>query len=607
MLDSLRFEPRIETYPMNDRRVNEFSLRVATVNGTGSQSANNILFKSLFRMGIGVCAKNLFPSNIQGLPTWFQIRVSPQGYQNLRAFDDVAVLMNPETCHEDLAAMRPHTTIFYNSGTMELKKEEIKEGMILYPIPVEELAKQIAEPKLRPLLKNLFYVGALSVLYGIERDILTKVIQDTFASKQSAIDANLHALSVGMQYASEHFKKEDAYEFCRDEKNTGKILIDGNTAAALGSIYAGCSVVAWYPITPSSSLAESAELYLKKLRTTSDGKANYVVIQAEDELSSIGMVIGASWAGARAMTATAGPGISLMSEFIGLGYYAEIPAVIFDVQRVGPSTGLPTRTQQCDVQLCATASHGDTKHILLLPATPGDCFELAQAAFDLAEKFQTPVFVLSDLDLGMNVWVENEIEYQPKALNRGKVLSAEQLESSTFGRYLDVDGDGIPFRTLPGTQHPKAAYFTRGSGHDEFARYTESPEVYSRNMERLLKKWNTAKKHVPKPVIQGDLSSKTGIIAYGTSHFAVVETLDRMKEVPIKYLRLKSYPFSPEVEEFLQSCDKVFVIEQNRDGQMLQLLTVDIPGHQQKFISIKYYGGFPLSADHIETQLRGKV
>jgi 2-oxoglutarate ferredoxin oxidoreductase subunit alpha len=363
-------------------------------------------------------------------------------------------------------------------------------------------------------------------------------------------------------------------------------------------------VLAWYPITPSSSLAESMEQYFKKYRSDENGNAKYAVVQAEDELASIGMVIGASWAGARACTATSGPGISLMSEFIGFAYYTEIPAVIFDVQRVGPSTGLPTRTQQCDVQICATASHGDTKHILLFPATPTECFELSRDAFDLAEEFQTPVFVMSDLDLGMNQWVDNEIVFKPRPLKRGKVMTAKMLsEHASFGRYLDVDGDGVPYRTLPGTDHPKAAFFTRGSGHDEFARYTESPKVYARNMDRLLKKWHTAKRFVPKPVITGDVNSRVGILAYGTSHHAISEALDRIKNDRFKYLRLKSYPFSPEVEEFLQSCDLVYVVEQNRDGQMLQLLTVDLPGYQHKFKSIRYYGGFPLSADHIQESL----
>lgn len=591
-----------------DKRINDFTLRVATVNGTGSQSANNILFKSLFRMGVGVCAKNLFPSNIQGLPTWFQIRVSPKGYQCLREFDDIAVLMNAETGDDDLNAMGPDTTIFYNSNIIKLKEDLKKPGQTFYAIPVEELAKTITDAKLRPLLKNLFYVGALTELYKIDTEVLKKVISDQFRDKQSAIDANVKALETGMAYARENFKKTDQFEFKAGDLNKGKIFVEGNTATALGAVYGGCTVLAWYPITPSSSMAESAEAYFKKFRVNKDGKNNFAVIQAEDELASIGMVLGASWAGARAMTSTAGPGISLMSEFLGLAYYAEVPAVIVNVQRVGPSTGLPTRTQQCDMQMCAIASHGDTKHIMVIPSTAKECMELTQESFDLAEHFQTPVFVMTDLDLGMNYWVIDEFEYKQPKFNRGKVLDKTALDKlEKWGRYLDVDGDGVCYRTLPGTNHHKAAFFTRGSGHDEYARYTESPVAYVRNVDRLLKKWHTAKKHVPKPVITGSPSAKIGIIAYGTSDHAVVETLDRMKNPNIKYLRLRAYPFSPEVEDFIKSCDQVYVVEQNRDAQMKQLLEVDLPGYQSKLKSVRYYGGFPLSADVVERDLKQQM
>lgn len=587
-----------------EKRINDCSIRVATVNGTGSQSSNNLLFKSLFRMGIGVCAKNLFPSNIQGLPTWFQIRVSPKGYQNLREHDDIAVLMNAETAHEDIASMRPGTTVFYNSSTIKIAPEEIKPGMVVYALPVEELSKKITNAKLRHLLKNLFYVGALSHLYGIEEDVMKSVIKDTFKDKQSAIDANIDALQVGIDYAKENYKKEDPHFFERSNCNQGKIVTEGNTASGLGAIYAGCTVVAWYPITPSSSLTESMESYLKKLRVDKSGKAKYAVVQAEDELGAMGMVLGASWAGARAMTATAGPGISLMQELLGLAYYAEIPAVLYNVQRVGPSTGLPTRTQQCDIQSCAYASHGDKRHILIFPHSPKECFEMGIDAFNLADRFQTPVFVMSDLDLGMNQWVDDELVYTKPQYDRGKVLSAEDLEKAKdFGRYLDVDGDGVCYRTLPGTNHRKAAYFTRGSGHDEYARYTESPVVYARNMDRLAKKFETAKKYVPKPVITGKDSAKIGIIAYGTTHHALTETLERLNNDQIKYLRMRAYPFTSEVEDFIKSCDRVYVVEQNRDAQLRQLLEVDIRGYQNKLHSILYYGGFPISADFIEREL----
>ena len=587
-----------------EKRINDFSIRVATVNGTGSQSANSILFKSIFRMGIGACAKNLFPSNIQGLPTWFQIRVSEKGYQNLREHDDIAVMMNAETADEDLAWMRENTTIFYNSNIIKLKEDLQKKGQNIYALPIEDLAKTITDTKLRPLLKNLFYVGAISHLYGLDKEVVKKVISDQFKDKQSAIDANVAAFNTGIEYATQNFKKNDPYELRAGETNKGKIFTEGNTAAGLGAVYAGCTVIAWYPITPSSSLAESAEGYLKKLRTGSDGKAKYAVVQAEDELASIGMVVGAGWAGARAMTSTAGPGISLMQEFIGLAYYAEVPAVIVDVQRVGPSTGLPTRTQQCDIQACAIASHGDTKHVMVIPATTKECFDMMSDAFDLADQLQTPIFVMTDLDLGMNIWVDEEFTYKTPKFNRGKVLTKEQLDKAEkFGRYLDSDGDGIPYRVLPGTNHMKSGYFTRGSGHDEMARYTESPVAYVRNMERLLKKWHTAKTLVPKPIVTGDSKAKIGLIAYGTTHHAVVEVLDRMKDKNIKYMRLRGYPFSTEIEDFIKNCDTVYVIEQNRDGQMKQLLEVDIPGYQSKLRSVKYYGGFPISSDIIEREL----
>ncbi len=591
-----------------EKRINDFSIRVATVNGTGSQSANTILFKSLFRMGIGVCAKNLFPSNIQGLPTWFQIRVSPKGYQCLREFDDIAVMMNAETGEDDQKAMGPNTTLFYNSNLVKIREDLKKPGQIYYAIPVEELSKSITDPKLRPLLKNLFYVGVLAELYNMDKEVIKQVIGSQFKDKQSAIDANVNALNVGIEFAKTNFKKQDHFEFKKDNVNQGKIIIEGNTASALGAVYGGCTVLAWYPITPSSSMAESAEAYMKKFRIGSDGKAKYAVIQAEDELASIGMVLGASWAGARSMTSTSGPGISLMNEFLGLAYYAEIPAVLVNVMRVGPSTGLPTRTQQCDIQACALASHGDTKHIMLIPATAKECFELTQISFDLADRFQTPVFVMTDLDLGMNNWVGDEFEYKAPKFDRGKVLDKEGLEKAKdFGRYLDVDGDGVCYRTLPGTNHPKAAFFTRGSGHDEYARYTEKPDAYVRNVDRLLKKWHTAKKHVPKPIVTGDAKAKVGVIAYGTSDHAVTETLDRMNNSNIKYMRLLAYPFGEEVEKFIQSCERVFVIEQNRDGQMKQLIEVDLPGYQNKLRSVRYYGGFPLSADIVERELKRQL
>ncbi len=590
-----------------EKLTNNFSFRVATVNGTGSQSSNNILYKALFRMGVGVCGKNMFPSNIQGLPTWFQIRVSPKGYQNLREHDDIAVLMNKDTAAQDISEMRPGSTIIYNSDTIKFTPEQIKPDMTLHALPVEELAKKITNAKLRTLLKNLFYVGVMQHLYDIDEEILKGVIRDMFKSKQSAIDANMEALQIGIDYAKANFKKTDPFGFAKSEINKNKIFIEGNAAGALGSVYAGCTVVAWYPITPSSSLAESMEGYLKKTRMRKDGKQNYAIVQAEDELASIGMVIGAGWAGARAMTSTSGPGISLMQEFLSLAYYAEVPAVIWNIARVGPSTGLPTRTQQCDVRQCATSGHGDTKHIVVIPSTPKECFEMANDAFNLSEQFQTPVFVLSDLDLGMNNWIDDDFEYKSPKYIRGKILHEKDEKLNGWGRYKDVDGDGIPWRTLPGNPDIRAGYFTRGSGHDEYARYTERPEAYIRNVDRLLRKWHTAKKHVPKPVTSGNPAAKTGIIAYGTSDSAVIEAMDRLQNKNLKYMRLRAYPFSSEVEEFIKSCDKVIVVEQNRDKQMRMLLEWDLPGYNPKFRSINYYGGFPLSSDLVERELKKEL
>jgi 2-oxoglutarate ferredoxin oxidoreductase subunit alpha len=590
-------------------RTNDFSLRVGTVNGTGSQSANNILFKALFRMGIGVCAKNLFPSNIQGLPTWFQIRASHRGWQNLREKDDILVCLNPDTALADIKEMGPNTAILYNADLIQVPDSLKQPGQVYYPIPIEKLAAKVEDPKLRPLLKNLFYVGTLAVLYGIDVEVLESVIRDTFRDKSSAIAANLKALHVGIEWAKANVTKQDAFRFeAVSGGNAGKIHLDGNEACAWGALYGGCTFLAWYPITPSSSLAENLETYFSKHRRDANGRKRYAVLQAEDELAAMGMVVGAAWAGARAMTTTSGPGISLMQEFLGLGYYAEIPSVVVDVQRVGPSTGLPTRTQQSDVLAAAQASHGDTRHPVLFPATPSEAFELTRQAFDLADRFQTPVFVLSDLDLGMNTWVDEPLRYTKRPLDRGKVLDADGLDRlKDWGRYLDIDGDGVPYRTLPGTPHPRAAYFTRGTGRDEHARYTERPEAYVRNVDRLLRKWDTVKSHVPTPVEYGNRSAKLGILAYGTSHHAVLEAMDRLGAENFRYLRVRAYPFSPEVKAFLEDCERIVVVEQNRDGQLQQLLETEHRGYQSKIRSVRYYGGFPLSADVVERELRSAV
>src|SRR3990170_3249235 len=458
--------------------INDFSIQVATVNGSGSQSSNSVLMRSIFQMGVPVGGKNLFPSNIQGLPTWFTIRANKKGYIARRKEIDLLVAMNPATAREDVASLEAGAAVVYEE-TLGLGK--LRTDLVTYPVPFAELAKEVVEDtRLRKLLTNMIYVGVVGYLLSIDRKEIRTAIEKQFAGKAKAVGLNVKAVDVGFEYAAKHFQVSDTLRVERMNKSAGKILIDGNAAAAIGAMFAGVTVVTWYPITPSSSLVEQLIEYLKDYRIDeATGKATFAVVQAEDELAAIGMVLGASWAGARALTSTSGPGISLMAEFIGLGYYAEIPAVVWNIQRVGPSTGLPTRTSQGDVLSSFLLSHGDTKHILLFPSSVSECFELASTAFDLAERFQTPVFVMSDLDLGMNVWMSDPFPYPEKPIDRGKVLSASDLEKvGSFGRYRDVDGDGIPYRTLPGTNHPLAAYFTRGSGHNEKARYSEKAEDY---------------------------------------------------------------------------------------------------------------------------------
>ncbi len=588
------------------RNVNDFSIQVATVNGSGSQSANSVLLRSIFQMGVPVSGKNLFPSNIAGLPTWYTIRASKQGYVARKKEIDFLVAMNAETAQEDAMSLASGAVCVYDEP---LNLSALRSDVTFYPVPFDKLVAQVCpEAKLRRLVKNMMYVGVVDFLLDIDLNESVKAVAKQFSTKKKAADLNTAAVRAGYDYAKATFTKQDPFFVEAMNETQGKIIIEGNAAAALGCMFAGVTVVTWYPITPSTSLIESLIDLLKAYRIGPDGKATFAVVQSEDELAAIGMVLGAGWAGARSMTSTSGPGISLMGEFVGLGYYAEIPGVIFDVQRVGPSTGLPTRTAQGDILTCAFLSHGDTKHMLLLPASVEECYTMAMDAFDLAEKFQTPVFVMMDLDLGMNSWMSKPFQYPEKPIDRGKVLDAADLERlGGFARYKDVDGDGIPYRTLPGTNHKAAAYFTRGSGHNEKAQYSERADDYTNNMDRLSRKFDTARQFVPAPAKEVSGTSKTGIIAYGTSHWAVTEALDQLaKEHGVKadYLRLRAFPFNQDVHDFIRNHDVVYVVEQNRDGQMHELLKLDAaPDQVTKLRRVLHYNGLPMDARSVSDEI----
>jgi len=588
------------------RIVNDMSIQVATVNGSGSQSSNTVLLRSIFQMGVPVSGKNLFPSNIAGLPTWYTIRANKDGYIARKKEIDFLVAMNAETAQEDVMSLAPGAAVLYDEP---LNLRTLRNDLVFYSVPYDKLVAPVCpEAKLRKLVKNMIYVGVVAKLLEIDMAELEKAIRKQFAKKVKAANLNLSAVQAGFDYAAASLPKRDPYYIQRMDKTTGKIIIDGNSAAALGCMFAGCTVVTWYPITPSSSLVETMIEYMKRFRIGPDGKATFAIVQAEDELAAIGMVVGAGWAGARAMTATAGPGISLMSEFTGLAYYTEVPAVIWDIQRVGPSTGLPTRTSQGDILSNAILSHGDTKHIMLIPCSVEECFSMAQDAFDLAEHFQTPVFVMSDLDLGMNNWMSDPFSYPKKPIKRGKVLSKEDLDRlGSFSRYKDVDGDGIGYRTLPGTNHPAAAYFARGSGHNESSQYSERPDDFEKNMERINRKFETARSFVPRPEITSNGKSNVGIIAYGTSHWAILESRDQLWQefkVNADYLRLRAYPFTREVHDFVEQHDRVYLVEQNRDAQMLSLLKLDVrPELVMHLRSIAHIHGLPLDARSVTDEI----
>lgn len=582
---------------------NDFVLEIATVNGSGSQSANNIILRSLFRMGIPVGGKNLFPSNIAGLPTWFTIRANQHGYTARREDVDIFIALNPQTLAEDIPKIRSQGWLFHPEDS-QLPPSANRDDIHKIAVPFKKLVDQASDSiKLKKLLVNMIYVGVLSELLEIPQTILEANISDQFNGKESAIQSNLKAMNVGRTFAKENLMNlKFPYRVQPLNKNAGKILIDGNTAAALGFLFGGCTFVSWYPITPSTSLVEAFSSYAEKYRKNADGTNNVAIVQAEDELAAISMVAGAGWAGARAMTATSGPGLSLMGEAAGLYYYGEIPGVLWDVQRVGPSTGMPTRTAQGDILSAYQLSHGDTKHVVLIPGSVEECFEFGQTSLDLAETLQTLVIVLSDLDLGMNFWMADELKYPTRPFQRGKVLSAEDLNKfQDYARYKDVDGDGIPYRTVPGTPHPKASYFLRGSGHNEKALYTESPQGYKTVVDRLNKKYETAKTLVPKPELVENSKACMGIIAFGSTALPMKEALQTMeaKGLPLNYLRLKALPFTKEVDEFIGGQSKIFVVEQNRDAQMAAILRNHYPEHAHKIRSVLHYDGLPMTAQQI--------
>ena len=586
-------------------RVNDFVVRFANVNGTGSASANYLFAKSIFRMGVPVSAKNIFPSNIQGLPTWYEVRVSEKGYLGRKAGIDIMVCVNPQSMKKDIASVRTGGYFLYDS-TKTLHDEFLRDDIQFIGVPIMDICnREFTDPRQKQLFKNIVYVGALSQLLNIEVNVIESLFGDQFKGKEKLIAPNMKAFQLGREFIKDNFKYPLEFYVERRDLVKDSIMIYGNAAAGLGAVYGGASVVAWYPITPSTSLVSSFEEYARKLRIDPvTGKNNFSIVQAEDELAAIGMAIGANWNGARSFTATSGPGISLMSEFLGLAYYSEIPVVLVDVQRSGPSTGMPTRTQQSDILSTAYASHGDTKHVLLIPSTPTECFSMMADAFDYAEELQTPVIMLTDLDLGMNEHMTEPFHWDDtRKYNRGKVLTAEQLDSlPEWGRYKDLDGDGIPYRTIPGTHPSKGSYFTRGSSHDENAAYSEDSATYVRIMDRLLRKLETAKKMIPGPQFyQTGKNSDTAILFYGTSMHAAVEAIDILKNegTSIDAMRLKSFPFCDEVAEFIDRYERVFIIEQNRDAQMRALLINELEIHPKKLIKVLNYDGTPITADFI--------
>lgn len=591
-------------------KVNDFVIKFANVNGTGSASANFLFAKAIFRMGVPATPKNIFPSNIQGLPTWYEVRVSEKAYLGRREGIDIMVCVNPQSMVEDVKSVSPGGYFLYDS-TKKLLPAFMRDDINYIGIPLMEMCNnEFTDPRQRQLFKNIIYVGALTSLLNIEFGVFQDLLADQFQGKEKLIAPNLKALKLGMDYVTSHFDCPLPFRVERRDLIGDKILIDGNSACGLGAVYGGATVSAWYPITPSTSVVEAFESYAKTFRIDPiTGKNLFAIVQAEDELAAMGMVIGASWNGARAFTATSGPGISLMNEFLGLAYFAEIPAVLIDVQRTGPSTGMPTRTQQSDVLLAAYASHGDTKHVLLFPSTPKECFDFSALSFDLSERLQTPIILLTDLDLGMNDHISEPFEWDDQRnYDRGKVYNAEDLDKiEKFGRYLDIDGDGITYRTYPGTHPTKGSFFTRGTSHTEYAGYTEDGNEYVKNVDRLLRKWETAKSIVPAPeIFKAEQATNIGLIYYGTSNHSAEEAIDQLKEkdIYIDTMRIKSLPFNHEVHDFIKSHDKVFVVDQNRDGQMRTLLVNELNINPAKLHAILNYDGMPITAHKISIEIK---
>ena len=593
-------------------KINNFVVKFANVNGSGSASANNMFAKSVFRMGIPMSPHNIFPSNIQGLPTWYEVRISEDGYLGRRDNVDLMIAMNEQTIEEDINTVVPGGYVLYDSSKA-LANRLIREDVNYLPIPLKDIClREFPNPTQRQLFKNIVYVGALAAFLNIDFKILTAMVSDQFRGKEKLILPNIHALELGHQYASDNFKCPLRLRLKRSNKNKGKILMDGNTAVGLGCVYGGATIASWYPITPSTSVVDSFGKYCKRLRIDpGTGKKKYSIIQAEDELAAIGIAIGAGWNGARAFTATSGPGVSLMQEFLGLAYFSEVPVVLFNIQRVGPSTGMPTRTQQGDLLSCAYASHGDTKHILLFPATPKECFEYAADSFDIADRLQTPVIVMSDLELGMNEQICDQLVWDDKrAYDRGKVLTSDQLEEiEDYGRYQDVDADGIPYRTYPGTNANKGSYFTRGSSHDANAAYTEDGNVYAEVMDRLARKFKTALTYLPEPEISDMKKEKLGIVFIGSTNIVIQEVLDDLgkKDLSLDTMCIKAFPFHKSVKTFIDNHDLVYVIDQNRDAQLKSLLKLESNISEEKMLSIKNYNGVLITAEIIKQAILGSI
>jgi 2-oxoglutarate ferredoxin oxidoreductase subunit alpha len=597
----------ISSVEQREAVINDFSITVGTANGSGSQTSNLTLLRALFKMGIPVSGKNLFPSNIQGLPTWYTIRLSKEGYLARRDVHDIVVAINPDSFVQDLASVTPGGVFFYAD---DIRLPINREDIISYPMPIKQLVKESDAPSnLKSYVANMVYVGILAQALGIELEKIYQALEFHFKGKQKPIDLNYGMVALASTWAAENLEKRDPYRVEPMDATANYIMADGNTAAAIGSIYGGVQFAAWYPITPATSLAESLSDYLPILRKDPEtGKNTFAVVQAEDELAAIGMAVGAGYAGLRSMTSTSGPGLSLMTEYVGLAYYAEVPLVIWDVQRVGPSTGLPTRTSQADISMSYFMGHGDTENVILLPGSVTECFEFGWRAFDIAERLQAPVIVLSDLDLGMNQWMTRPFEYPNEPMDRGKILWEEDLNKiqGKWGRYLDVDGDGIPYRTVPGNRHPSSAYFSRGTGHDEFSRYSEDAEVFERNMQRLKRKYETARQFVPKPIIETMDYADIGIIGFGSTEPAIQEARHNLAQAGLRtdFLRLRAIPFTQEVTDFVRDHERVYVVEMNRDGQLFQLLSLGYANQCVKLISLAHLDGLPMTAHYVETGIQ---